>query len=109
MYEYKGRLIRIIDGNTIEADIDLGFNVWTRQKIRLFGIASTNLQSKNKPKIDEEKLLLKSSIPKDFVVQTILNKRSKIGRTMGVLYSIMPDETRININEYLLENGAYKI
>ena len=36
MYEYKCKLERVIDGNTIEAEIDLGFNVVVRQRIRLY-------------------------------------------------------------------------
>ena len=47
MYKYRANLVRIIDGDTIEADIDLGFRIKIRQKIRLFGINTADLRSKN--------------------------------------------------------------
>ena len=38
MYEYKARVHRIIDGDTVDVVIDLGFEMTTRQRIRLYGI-----------------------------------------------------------------------
>ena len=38
MYEYKARLVRVIDGGTIDADIDMGFQVHIGQRIKLFGV-----------------------------------------------------------------------
>ena len=53
MYEYKCKLTRVIDGNTIDAEIDLGFNVIVRQRIRLFGIETPQLQT-NDPQQKEK-------------------------------------------------------
>ena len=45
MYHYKAKLVRVIDGDTIDVDIDLGFDVWLKkQRIRL------NLAPETKPK-----------------------------------------------------------
>ena len=39
MYEYKVKILRIVDGDTVDVDIDLGFGVWMhRERIRLWGI-----------------------------------------------------------------------
>jgi len=38
VYKYNAKLIRVIDGDTIDALIDLGFNVWVKKRIRLYGI-----------------------------------------------------------------------
>ena len=35
MYEYKCMTVRVVDGNTIDAEIDLGFNVLVKQRIKL--------------------------------------------------------------------------
>ena len=49
MYHYKAVLVRVIDGDTIDVDIDLGFDVWLKkQRIRLAGIDSPECRSKNK-------------------------------------------------------------
>ena len=39
MYEYKCKLVKVVDGDTIDIDIDLGFGVWLQnQRIRMYGI-----------------------------------------------------------------------
>lgn len=38
MYEYSAEMARIVDGDTLDADIDLGFDVHVRKRIRLYGI-----------------------------------------------------------------------
>ena len=39
MYEYRINIVKIIDGDTVDVDIDLGFGVWLKkQRIRLYGI-----------------------------------------------------------------------
>ena len=39
MYEYRCKLIRVIDGDTMDIDIDLGFGVWLKgERVRLYGI-----------------------------------------------------------------------
>ena len=39
MYEYRCRIDRVVDGDTVDVDIDLGFGVWMKkQRIRLYGV-----------------------------------------------------------------------
>ena len=39
MYEYKCRIDRVVDGDTVDVDIDLGFGVWLREeRVRMYGI-----------------------------------------------------------------------
>ena len=39
MYEYNVRLVRVVDGDTVDVDIDLGFGVWLhKERVRLYGI-----------------------------------------------------------------------
>ncbi len=47
MYTYKLTDIRVVDGDTIEATIDLGFRIYSRQKIRLAGINAPELNAKD--------------------------------------------------------------
>lgn len=108
MYEYKCQLIRVIDGNTLEADIDLGFNIRIKQKIRLYGVEATNPHQADKETIEEEKARLKTLLPREFLVQTILSKRSKVGRCLGILFVETAEGTRININEELISRGLAK-
>jgi micrococcal nuclease len=39
MYEYRIKIVKVIDGDTVDVDIDLGFGVWLKkERVRLFGI-----------------------------------------------------------------------
>ena len=40
MYDYKAKLVKVVDGDTIDAEIDLGFDVSVKKRIRLVGILS---------------------------------------------------------------------
>lgn len=98
MFEYPCRMIRVINGNTVEADIDLGFGISIKQNIRLYGIDNT----------DESMTALIKALPKDFICQTIYNKRGKIGRVLGVLFKEDETGNLININELLMAQGFTK-
>ena len=39
MYQYRCQILRVVDGDTVDIDIDLGFGVWMRkQRVRLYGV-----------------------------------------------------------------------
>ena len=45
MYEYSCKLVKVVDGDTVDVDIDLGFGVWLQnQRIRLYGMIHQNLE-----------------------------------------------------------------
>ena len=49
LYQYKADLVKVIDGDTIEVDFDLGFGVWLRnQRIRLAGIDTPEIRTSDK-------------------------------------------------------------
>ena len=47
MYEYRAKLIKIIDGDTIDVKIDLGFGISLKKRVRLFGINAPETRSKD--------------------------------------------------------------
>jgi len=106
MNEYKCRLMKIVDGNTVEADIELEFDIWTKQKIRLYGVDATNSQTGGAEAVQKEIALLKQCVPREFLLQIMHNKRPRAGRAFGVLHKLDQDGNRININDELIENGA---
>ena len=108
MYTYKAKLIRIVDGDTIDAEIDLGFDTFVRKRIRLFGIDTPETRTKDmnkKTKGLAAKQRLTELLNNEFVVETILNKRGKYGRVLGVVYNLTEDNKRLNINETLVDEG----
>lgn len=98
MNEYPCRLIRVVNGNTVEAEIDLGFGISIKQNIRLFGVDNT----------DEAMTALIKILPRKFICHTIYNKRGRIGRVLGHVFAEEEDGTLININELLIQQGLAK-
>lgn len=47
MYEYNAKCLRVIDGDTIEARIDLGFYVWVERTLRLRGVNTPEIRTKD--------------------------------------------------------------
>ena len=113
MYHYKiKKITKVIDGDTIEIDLDLGFGVWYRnQRVRLNGIDTPESRTKDKDeKIRGElsKSKLKELIEEKRVkITTAIDPDDKFGRILGII------ETKegINVNEWLITNNyavAYK-
>ena len=108
MYTYKAKLVRIVDGDTIDAEIDLGFDTIVRKRIRLYGINTPETKTRDmneKEKGLAAKQRLIELLDNEFVVETILNKRGKYGRVLGVVYNISANNKRLNINEALVNEG----
>ena len=58
MFEYKCKLVRVIDGDTVDIDIDLGFGVWLRkQRIRMYGIDTPESRTRD---LEEKKIWISS-------------------------------------------------
>ena len=48
MYEYKAKLVRVVDGDTLDAMIDLGFDTWVKKRIRLADIDAYEARTRDK-------------------------------------------------------------
>lgn len=108
MYEYKCLTIRVIDGSTIDAEIDLGFNVLVRQRIKLYGVLTPDLKSydeQSKEAALKAKNRLIELLGKEFYCNTIMNKRGKAGRILGSVYVLDENENRIDVNQTLIDEG----
>lgn len=116
MYEYNLKLTRVIDGDTIEGMVDLGFGIHMKKKIRLLGINApeTKLQRKIKNVMEREKekqmgLMAKAKLREllkgqKITIKTELDKTGKFGRVLGTLYTHASEEP-LNVNEFLLSHG----
>ena len=108
MYEYNAKLSKVIDGDTIDANIDLGFQTFVKQRIKLYGVDTPQSRSKDEKEKEEgikAKNRLIELLPREFKVRTVLNKRGKFGRVLGYVYAPNPDGTEININETMIKEG----
>ena len=87
MYEYGFKLIKVVDGDTVDVDIDLGFGTWMRkQRIRLNGIdapesRTRDLEEKKFGLLAKEKL--KTLLANARSLRTSKDDRGKFGRILG--------------------------
>jgi micrococcal nuclease len=103
-HRYNATLIRVVDGDTIDAMIDLGFDIWVKKRIRLFGINAPESRTRD---LEEKKSGLSSKkklteLLEDAGGKFILASEGvgKFGRCLGVIYI-----GEININDLLLKEG----
>ena len=91
VYEYKCKLVKVVDGDTIDVDIDLGFGVWMRnQRIRLYGIDTP--ESRTSDKVEKvygnaaKDFLVKWTDAGDLTLKTFKDGKGKFGRILGELF-----------------------
>jgi micrococcal nuclease len=109
MYEYRVKNItKIVDGDTIDVDIDLGFNISYSQRVRLAGIdtpesRTTDKFEKSLGLESKEYLKYKLKDAKLIVIKTEKPDSSeKYGRILGWLYI---DGDTVSINDHMIEDG----
>ena len=106
MYEYKAVIDRVIDGDTVDVDIQLGFNVvLAKQRVRLHGIdtpesRTRNLEEKVRGLLSKD--YLRDKCPKGSTVILVSKERGKFGRILGILYN---ENIQASINDRMIEDG----
>jgi len=106
MYEYKATVKRVIDGDSLVLDIDLGFYISMNEtKIRLYGLDTPEMNSED-PLLRLQAIMatryLYDNLPvgSKVTIKTVLDKREKYGRLLATITT----QDGFNINDGLLEN-----
>ena len=106
MYEYACEVKRVVDGDTIDVVLDLGFDIQYRSRVRLYGIDTPESRTRNLDEKARGKMAgtyLKEAVEKGekVVIQTKLkDSRGKFGRVLG---DVVVDG--VNINKAMIENN----
>jgi len=89
MYDYMAKLIKVVDGDTIDCDVDLGFGVWMKnQRVRLYGINAPETRTKDlveKEAGERAKLRLIAMMSDKFLLTSVKDKKGKFGRILGII------------------------
>ena len=105
MYEYGCKVTRVVDGDTVDVILDLGFSILHKCRVRLYGIDTPESRTRNKDEKIRGKLasaFLKNAIKKGKKVtlrSKLKDSKGKYGRVLG---EIVVDE--ININQSMIIN-----
>jgi micrococcal nuclease len=101
MYEYKAIIRKVIDGDTIEATLDLGFRITTVQRLRLLGINAPELHKAAQIKAAKvAKTALAEKLPPETTCIVRTTKSDDWGRWLATI--ILDGE---NVNDWLVEHG----
>ena len=110
MYTYKCTVTKIIDGDTIDVDIHLGFDVvLTKQRIRLMGIdtpesRTRNLEEKARGLISKQYMIDKCPVGSKITLKSL--DRGKFGRILGEIWEADVDSTTVEpLNKRMITDG----
>ncbi len=111
-YIYRGKLERVVDGDTIDALIDVGFDIWVKKRIRYKGIDTWESRTRN---LEEKKLGLAAKERNKELLENVSAKPGffrlksygvgKYGRVLGEIFIQDADGTQYCVNDTLIKEG----
>ena len=111
-YIYRGKLERVVDGDTIDALIDVGFDVWVKKRIRYKGIDTWESRTRN---LEEKKLGLAAKARNKQLLEEVSSKSGyfrlksygvgKYGRVLADIFIMDANGVQINVNQALITEG----
>ena len=111
-YIYRGKLERVVDGDTIDALIDVGFDIWVKKRIRYKGIDTWESRTRN---LAEKAKGLEAKARNKELLEVVSDKPGyfrlksygvgKYGRVLGELFIRNAEGTEMMINETLVTEG----
>lgn len=109
MFTYATKIEKVIDGDTVDCIIDLGFNIYHKERFRLNGIDTAEKTSSDP--VTKQKGLDATKFLKDLIegkdVKIVTYKPDKYGRYLCDIYTLSDDKK--TVNTMLLENGLAKV
>jgi len=116
LYEYRAEVVRVVDGDTLDLIIDLGFRTYVRDRVRLYGIDTPETYGvkKDSPEWNagmaaKERLTELLQSDNDNVVKVLTHKDAtgKYGRWLVEIFVDGPQGS-VHVNELLVEEGHAK-
>ncbi len=111
-YIYRAKLDRVVDGDTVDALIDVGFDIWFKKRIRFKGVDTWESRTRN---LEEKALGLKAKARTKELLEKVSSKSGyfriksyglgKYGRVLADVFIIDKDGKQWNINETLITEG----
>ena len=111
-YIYKAKLDRVVDGDTVDALIDVGFDIWFKKRIRFKGVYTWESRTRN---LEEKALGLKAKARTKELLEKVSSKSGyfriksyglgKYGRVLADVFIMDKDGKQWNVNETLISEG----
>jgi micrococcal nuclease len=111
-YIYRAKLDRVVDGDTVDALIDVGFDIWFKKRIRFMGLdtwesRTRDLEEKKLGKLAKERTrqLLEDVSSKSGYFRLKSHGLGKYGRVLGEIFIMDKDGKQWNVNKTLIAEG----
>ena len=111
-YIYRAKLDRVVDGDTVAALIDVGFDIWFKKRIRFKGVDTWESRTRN---LEEKALGLKAKARTKELLEKVSSKSGyfriksyglgKYGRVLADVFIMDKDGKQWNVNETLISEG----
>ena len=105
MYEYKAKVVKVYDGDTITVDMDLGFKIRFTESLRLLRINTPEVRGEEREQgLISRDRLRELILDKVIIIKTYKDKKGKYGRYLADIY-IDIDEVSTCVNDWLVTEG----
>ena len=107
-YTYKAKVVKIVDADTIDLDISLGFGLWMeKQRLRLSGIDAPEVRGAEREEGLRSTEFVKQALAVgcEVVIKTEKDKKGSFGRWLATVYYTLDGKDWINLNEELVKQG----
>ena len=111
-YNYRAKLVKVVDGDTIDALIDVGFDIWFKKRIRYKGIDTWESRTRD---LEEKKKGLAAKARNKELLESVSKKSGyfmiksygtgKYGRVLADIYIQDGDHNHIWVNKTLIDEG----
>lgn len=105
-FHYSAVIKRVVDGDTVYCDIDLGFGtILKNQNIRLYGIDSPEIKGEERlAGLDAKRFIENLLTDKEVVIVSYKDKKEKYGRYLAKIY-LNDNNKWIDVNKLLIDKG----
>lgn len=114
LYWYQAKCINVVDGDTVDLEIDLGLKLMLRERIRLYGVDTPEIYSTKKDSQEYKDGMVAKARVSDLIlgkiiwVNTMKDKQEKYGRYLGIIYVKDAAGNMVVVNDILLAEGLAK-
>jgi micrococcal nuclease len=102
---YDALVTRVVDGDTVDVEIDLGFGVVKKERLRLWGINTPEVRGEEREAGLVSDLEVRKKIAQRWIVIDTTEGYGKFGRCLAVIYVEQKNGDMLNLNQWLVDEG----
>ena len=107
-YYREAKIVRVVDGDTIDLEIDLGWEIRFVERVRLLGIDTPEIRGEERPRGLQAKAVVEAWAKANgdrCVVHSAAYRRGKYGRTLAIIHPSPESDETETLNDLLAKQG----